>query len=125
MPPESRSRDGNGDSREDTKARRGKARLGFVFFAASRTSEPVAHAKARRREGAKRESWGRLRVLRGFACDGTGRSREGTKARREKAGLGFVFFAASRATFCLIHTKARRRKVLVIVDNSFAALFES
>jgi hypothetical protein len=32
------------------KARRGKAGLGFVFFAASRAAETVRHAKARRRE---------------------------------------------------------------------------
>ena len=76
MPPESRSRDGNGDSREGAKARRGKAGLGFVFFAASRAAETVRHAKA----------------------------------RRGKDRLGFVFFAASRAPETVRHAKARRRE---------------
>jgi hypothetical protein len=49
-------------------------------------------------------------VLCGFARVGSDRSREGTKARRGKAGLGFVFFAASRASEPVAHAKTRRRE---------------
>ena len=106
------ARYGDGASREGAKARRGKTRAVFAFIAASRATGTVPHAKARRheeeklgqssrssrlralrgrcltrrREGTKRKNWVSLRVLRCFARYGNGASREGAKARREKAG---------------------------------------
>jgi hypothetical protein len=153
MPPESRSQDGNGASREGAKARRGKTGSVFAFFAASRATETVPHAKARRHEeeklgqssrssrlralrgrcltrrheDTKKKNWVSLRVLRGFARYGDGASREGAKARRGKTGAVFAFFAASRATETVPHAKARRheerRPVKLRVLRGFARDF--
>jgi len=60
------ARYGDGASREGAKARRGKTGAVFAFFAASRATGTVPHAKARRHEERRPV---KLRVLRGFARD--------------------------------------------------------